>query len=179
MYLRWLQPGDANRLHALDVLCFDERFRFSKSAMRRFAEATNALTLLAVEADGITASETVLGFCIVHLEAAGAGVAGYVVTLDVDPGVRGKGVATRLMTALEGAAGKSGASAMRLHVFGDNVAAISLYERLGYGRTGTTANFYGAGLDAVEYERALHDGGAEATESPEVTGRHGGRTRAS
>ena len=159
MYLRDLRRGEVDRLYELDTLCFEKPFRFSRSAMRRFAGAANALVRIAVEAGGEGAPETLLGFGIVHLESAAYGLAAYVVTLDVDPGARGKGVATRLMTALESAAYEAGAASMALHVFRGNAAAISLYEKLGYELTGTATDFYGPGLDALDYRRAPRGAG--------------------
>ena len=155
MYLRGLRRGEVDRLYALDVLCFEEPFRFSRAAMRRFAGAANALVRIAVEAGGEEETETLLGFGIVHLEPASAGLTGYVVTLDVDPGARGKGVATRLMTALECAAAEAGAASMALHVFCGNPAAIALYGKLGYEFMGTVSDFYGPGLHALECRRRL------------------------
>ncbi len=159
MYLRGLRRGEVDRLYALDVLCFEEPFRFSRAAMRRFAGAANALVRVAVEAGGGEETEMLLGFGIVHVEPAPSGLAGYVVTLDVDPGARGKGVATRLMAALESAAAEAGAASMALHVFRGNPAAISLYQKLGYEFTGTVADFYGPGLHALECRRRLRGAG--------------------
>lgn len=170
MHLRGYERADARGLHALDVLCFEEPFRFSKAAMKRFAEAPNALVLLAVNKEEGSSREALLGFCIVHLEPLGQGVAGYLVTLDVAPATRGKGVATRLMAAMESAAGNAGATTMLLHVFRENVAAISLYTRLGYRYTGVAADFYGAGLHALQYQRVLPREGTPGEAATEAAG---------
>ena len=176
MHLRGLQRGDLERLYVLDTLCFPEPFRFTKAAMRSFAGAANALVLLAVEPAGATLTEALLGFCIVHLEPAGAATAGYVVTLDVAPEARGQGVATRLMRAQEAAAAEQGAMSMILHVFYANAAAISLYERLGYRSVGVAEDFYGAGLQALLYQRTLQE---QAVDSQPAVNLHGGKESAS
>ncbi len=157
MIVRGLAPGDTDRLWALDALCFEQPFLFSRQAMRRFALAENALVRLVVDPASRGSGEVLLGFCIVHLEPSPPGLAGYVVTLDVHPEARGRGIATLLMTALEELAAQAGASAMALHVFHGNAAAISLYKRLGYRSVKTVADFYGPGLDAFAYERVLED----------------------
>ena len=171
MYLRGLEPGDLDRMYALDVLCFPPPFRFSRAAMRRFAKAENALVRLAVQpkledepssgGEQITPDD-LLGFCIVHLLAPPGRPAGqsaeltaYVVTLDVDPGYRGRGIASRLMEELHGSARTAGADQMSLHVFAENQPAIRLYERLGYRFKERSSNFYGRGLDALGYGRLL------------------------
>ena len=60
--LREYRDGDIEAMYALDVACFEPVFRFSRRAMRRFAEARGAVTVLAeVEAD-------LAGFCIVQME---------------------------------------------------------------------------------------------------------------
>lgn len=175
MHVRDLGPGDVDRMYALDVLCFDPPFRFSRAAMRRFSRASNALVRLAVGSEGAGAGEVLLGFCIAHLEPSSTGIGGYIVTLDVDPGARGRGVATLLMTELETAATRVGAAAMSLHVFSGNGAAVSLYEKLGYRYVSTALNFYGRGLDAFGYTRILPHLQLEENEA----GRGGGRAEAS
>lgn len=159
MYLRGLQPGDLERMYALDVLCFEEPFRFSRAAMRRFALANGALVRLAfASGDGQARPENLellLGFAIAHLQSSPAGLTGYVATLDVHSAARGQGVATRLMSELQDVAKANGAAMMTLHVFTQNAAAIRLYERLGYRRRAMVADFYSPGLDAFFLELFL------------------------
>ena len=62
--LRSYESRDLDAIVELDAECFDPPFRFSKTAMRRFAEAENAWVVVAV-AEGALA-----GFCIVHMEQA-------------------------------------------------------------------------------------------------------------
>lgn len=56
----------------------------------------------------------------------------WVYHLQVDPRARRQGVATALMRAAADAVRERGATHLGLNVFGDNAAAIGLYERLGY-----------------------------------------------
>jgi len=192
------RPEDWRAMHALDELCFAAPFRFTRRAMRRFAETPGAITLLA------ESSGQLVGFAIAHLESeerdpqtsdpqasdpqsAGtqtdpsqsygaqpyaaqlpeaqpyrapaaqlpAGRVAYVVTLDVAPDWRRRGLARRLMHALELRAHAAGADAIALHVFPGNLAALQLYEALGYQRIGVAADFYGDGLDALVYRKQL------------------------
>lgn len=141
--LRGYRPGDWKAMYALDVLCFEPPFRFGPSEMRRLAEERGAICLLA-EADGELA-----GFCIAHREGHWA----YVVTLDVAPGWRRRGMAARLMSDLEQQARADGANGIGLHVYNGNAGAIRFYERIGYSRVGLTQGFYGRGLDALVYRK--------------------------
>ena len=76
-------------------------------------------------------------------------------TLDVAAAWRRQGLARRLMTEVEERMAAAGVREMKLHVFRGNVAAVRLYESLGYGRVGRVEGYYGRGLDAVVYGKRL------------------------
>ena len=141
--LRTYQPGDFEAMYAMDTECFAPEFRFSRRAMRGFAEAPGAVTVLA-EAGG-----QLLGFCVVQME----GHVGYVVTLDVAAAWQRRGLARSIMADVEARVRKAGGTGVALHVFTGNVGAIRFYESIGYERTGMTEGFYGQGLDALVYRR--------------------------
>jgi ribosomal-protein-alanine N-acetyltransferase len=141
--LRGYKPGDWERMYALDVLCFAPQFQFTRGAMRGFAEAPGALTVLA-EAGG-----ELVGFCLVQIEAK----VGYVVTLDVAASWRRRGLARRMMEHLEAQVRAAGGLGMALHVFTGNAAAMRFYESIGYGRVARSEGFYGRGLDALVYRK--------------------------
>ncbi len=139
--LREYRAGDAAAMYALDVACFEPVFRFSRRAMRGFAEAAGAIAVLA-EAGG-----ELVGFCVVQME----GKVGYVVTLDVAAAWRRRGLARRLMAEMETRARAAGGTGMALHVFKGNAAAMQFYESIGYGRVRMVEGFYGRGVDALVY----------------------------
>jgi ribosomal-protein-alanine N-acetyltransferase len=134
---------------ALDDVCFAAPFRFSRASMKSFAEAKNACVVVAESGEGLA------GFCILHVERSRRRTVGYVVTLDVAPGFRRQGLATELMQAVERMAVADECSAMLLHVYAENAAAISFYERLGFATLHTVEAFYGDGLDALAMHKAL------------------------
>jgi ribosomal-protein-alanine N-acetyltransferase len=142
--LREYRAGDAEAMYALDVECFEPLFQFSRRAMRYFAEARRAVTLLA-EADA-----ELVGFCIAEVDEEA-----YVVTLDVAPAWRRRGLARQLMAEVEAKARVAGAKSMALHVFKGNLGAMQFYEGTGYGRAGLVEGFYGRGLDALVYRKRL------------------------
>jgi len=141
--LREYRPGDWEAMHALDVVCFEPVFRFSRGAMRGFAEAEGAVTVLA-EAAG-----ELVGFCVAESQQR----TGYVVTLDVAPAWRRRGLARQMMTEVETRVRAAGGLGMELHVFKGNLAAIRFYEGMEYGRVGMAEGFYGRGLDALVYRK--------------------------
>jgi ribosomal protein S18 acetylase RimI-like enzyme len=61
--------------------------------------------------------------------------AAFVYDIEVETEVRGKGYGRAIMLAGEAYARDLGTTAMRLHVFGSNTVARSLYESLGYETT--------------------------------------------
>jgi ribosomal-protein-alanine N-acetyltransferase len=132
-------------MYLLDVRCFEPPFRFSRRAMRGFAEAKGAITLLAM------AEGNLAGFCVVQMEEQ----AGYVVTLDVAAGWRRQGLARTLMSAMETKVRAVGGTAMVLHVFPGNEGAVRFYQTIGYQSLGVAEEFYGPGRDAFVYGKSL------------------------
>lgn len=149
LHLRPYQLSDLEAMFRLDEVCFDERFRFSRAMVRRFAQASNAYTVIG------EAGEQFAGFCILHVTENSKGIRGYIVTLDVAPEFRRRGLASRLMSAVERTALAEGAGGVTLHVFTGNEGAIRFYEREGYVLQGRTKNFYGSGMDALMYAKEL------------------------
>ncbi len=147
--LRGYRRSDLPALFALDLLCFDEPFRFSRAAMRQFAESPNAKVVVA-ESGGM-----LVGFCIVHIERFEQESVGYITTLDVHPDLRRRGVAPQLIGEAEQQAREAGCGAMLLHVFSGNKEAIRFYERRGYLQVGAHEGFYGMDADALIYRKAF------------------------
>ncbi len=151
MRLREYSDKDLGIIFALDEMCFEPPFRFSARAMRQFAEARNALTVVAED----EATGEVAGFCIAHVERARKGLKAYVVTLDVAPQCRRHGLARQMMQRIEQQAAETGCDAVALHVSVENEGAISFYESEGYERLHRVKSFYGLGRHAYVYGKAL------------------------
>lgn len=142
-------PDDLGAMVALDASCFDVPFRFSREAMRRFAEAENAWVILAEDGQGLAA------FCIVHRERSVGPPIGYVVTIDVAERCRGQGIGERMLSDAETWVRSWKCVGMMLHVFVRNERAVRFYERLQYRRVGVQKGFYGPGMDAAMYWKDL------------------------
>lgn len=149
MRLRGYQADDLDAMHALDVVCFERPFRFTRGAMRRFAEAKKARVVVAEEGDAL------VGFVILHVEVGDEGRTGYIITLDVEPGQRRRGIAGLLMREAERQARMDACTALVLHVFAGNDAAIRFYERAEFSCSHRAEDFYGPGLDAWVYHKLL------------------------
>ena len=148
--LRDYRPGDDAAMYALDLECFAPPFRFTRRAMRRFAEQPGAITLLAES--NLRHPPELAGFVIAHMEGRTA----YIVTLDVAPAFRRRGLARTLMQETESRARATGAHEIALHVFTGNTGAILFYESLAYGRLRMAENFYARGVHALVYTKLLN-----------------------
>jgi ribosomal-protein-alanine N-acetyltransferase len=145
------RASDLEAMFQLDEACFEEAFRFDRESIRDFAEERNAVVRIAENSCG-----EIAGFVIVHVERVKARWRAYVVTLDVAPGYRQRGLATWLMNDVEASLMAAGVQRMMLHVFTGNANAIRFYERMGYERIRTQHEFYGEdGLDAFVYGKEL------------------------
>lgn len=81
-----------------------------------------------------------------------------ILDIAVEPRQRGRGIARLLMGHAFAVARQQGAEVMALEVRASNAAAIGLYERLGFFRTGTRKGYYEGKEDAVLMERSLIQG---------------------
>ena len=160
--LRGYREDDLDAIYALDAVCFARPFRFSRSAMRRFATAKKARVAIAEDGD-VLAGFGILHVEIAELEEGKRGRAGYVMTLDVDPHYRRMGLGRELMAAMEAQTRAGGCAEMVLHVFTGNAEAIRFYERVGFSRSHRAEGFYGAGLtgprDAWVYRKRIEFSG--------------------
>ena len=147
--LRSYRANDVDAMYALDVACFEKPFRFTRRAMRRFAEAKKARVVVAEQKNAL------VGFVILQVEEEEEGRTGYVVTLDVEPSFRRRGIAGVLMSEVERLARLDGCEAMVLHVFTGNDAAILFYANAGFLRSHRAEGFYGRGVDAWVYSKRL------------------------
>lgn len=162
MYLRPYRATDFDMLYALDQVCFQPCFRFSRAMMRQVVDALGAIVILACEANG-DGTEMLAGFCAAErTRLRNNHCVGYVATLDVAPGRRGQGVGRMLMSKVEEEMVKAGAEFMQLHVHTGNPDAIRLYERLSYQRVGEQKDFYGTGFSAWSYAKKLRSKGSVA-----------------
>jgi ribosomal-protein-alanine N-acetyltransferase len=69
-----------------------------------------------------------------------------ILTIAVDPAVRGRGVGRALVRAALDRAPAAGATAVFLEVAVDNTPALALYERAGFRRAGLRTGYYDRGV---------------------------------
>lgn len=144
--LRSARPEDLPRLWTLDRLCFEPGIAYSRREIRRFLDLPGAQGVLA-EAAGELA-----GFSLGYPDA---GDVARVVTLDVHPEFRRRGLGRRLLHDLLTHLAAAGATRGLLEVDVRNSGAIEFYRREGFRQTGRLPSYYGRGLDALEMTKSL------------------------
>lgn len=152
-------------MYRLDLLCFEPPFRFSLRTLRTCALQPETWTIVA------TCKDEFIGFIIVELRSGDQPASGYVITIDVHPGHRRKGVAAAMMIDAERRIAGEGARQIGLHVSTKNETAIKFYESLGYVVRSRVEGFYAPSEDAWLYSKSL---GVESESSEEKSS---GRSR--
>jgi [ribosomal protein S18]-alanine N-acetyltransferase len=125
-----------NELYTLEQQCFQEE-AFSKQQIGYLLTDYNAISL-AAKVGGETA-----GFIIGRIDLIRNRPVGHIMTIDVAPNFRRKGIAQRLMGELETIFRQKDVKEIRLEVREGNLAAIALYEKLGYTRVSKLEHYYG------------------------------------
>lgn len=143
---------DLDALFALDQVCFRPGIAYSKTELRYFLFHIRSLSVVAESERGIA------GFAIVEFVLEKGQRIGHIVTIDVAPAERRRGVGRVLMEALLGYCREAEASGLRLEVAVDNAAAIAFYTLLGFAETGRIRGYYMGKLDALVMGLSLQRG---------------------
>jgi ribosomal-protein-alanine N-acetyltransferase len=138
--------ADIEALYALDQVCFEPGIAYSRGELRRFLGIATAEGVLA-DQDGALA-----GFAVGYRTR---GRTAHVVTLDVVPSQRRRGLGKALLEALLARLAQAGALEARLEVSTENAGAIAFYETLGFRVRRPLTDYYGPGRGALEMERDL------------------------
>ena len=116
---RWLEAGALERSHA----DFEKLLPQGLSTPNHF--------LYEIVADGCGP----VGFAWLAIERKHGAVSAFIYDIEIVPGARRQGHASRALEALESKAAAAGASAIALNVFANNHGAQALYQKLGYAPT--------------------------------------------
>jgi ribosomal-protein-alanine N-acetyltransferase len=127
---------DLDRLYAIERECFNEE-AFSREQISQLLSDDNTISLVARAANGI------VGFVIVMIYPDRKMLHGHILTIDVVPTQRRKGVGSLLMSEIERIFAAKGVEASYLEVREDNEPAINLYLKLGYEIIGKLDHYYG------------------------------------
>jgi ribosomal-protein-alanine N-acetyltransferase len=152
--LRDATAADLGALHALDQVCYPPGIAYSKAEMRYYLRRPNAVSIIAEEVRALAQQEVrLLGFAIAEPARYGKASGGHVITIDVAPGARRRGIGTILMDAIESRLAIAGVTQLRLEVAVDNPAAHRFYSGRGFVAKETIHGYYLGTLDALVMEK--------------------------
>jgi ribosomal protein S18 acetylase RimI-like enzyme len=144
--IRHAKPDDLDQLVALENASF-ETDKLSRRSFRHWITAEHR-ALLVAEVEG-----RIVGYILI-IYHPGTRLA-RIYSLAVAHQQRGSGIAKLLMAAGEQEAIEDGRLYLRLEVGIDNIAAINLYESLGFQKFGVYHDYYEDHKDALRYQKRI------------------------
>lgn len=146
LVIRPAQLKDLQGLMRIENACFTTD-KLSRRSFRHWLNTEHCALLLA-ETDS-----QIVGYILI-INHPGTRLA-RIYSLAVLPSERGKGVAKALLAAGETGAQNDGRFYLRLEVSVDNVAAIKVYENLGFQKFGLYRDYYQDHKDALRYQKRI------------------------
>ena len=144
--IRQAVPEDLSRIIEIENLCFPADMAYPPDLFYHYIAAPAHFFYVA----------------LLHHRFAGFVIAGeietgeaWIVTLDVHPGSRRRGVGENLIRHIEGICLRDGIDRLILQVAVDNSPALCLYEKLGYKKSDHLADYYRNGEDAFIMEKRI------------------------
>jgi ribosomal-protein-alanine N-acetyltransferase len=176
--LRDYRAADFDRLWEIDQFCFAEGISYTQMELSGFITQRNAITVVAdfdglhaeqdsstestthfgnaTNADepqvGVTTVEETAGFIIAHPVR---GKSGRILTLDIVPEARQRGLASLLMNECERRLRDFGCTEVYLETAVNNEPALGLYRKFGYQILRTLPDYYAGPLDGFLMGKAL------------------------
>jgi [ribosomal protein S18]-alanine N-acetyltransferase len=141
--------ADADRLFELDRICFDAGIAYSLREFRWLLRSQKTLCIVA-EDDGVLA-----GFAMAQESMIRKSRGGHIVTIDVAPDFRRRGIGRLLMERIEKRQRAEGSGWLRLEVAVNNSAAYEFYLQLGFTAIGQIPDYYHGDVDAIVMEKGL------------------------
>ncbi|WP_017446923.1 GNAT family N-acetyltransferase/peptidase C39 family protein [Gayadomonas joobiniege] len=144
--IRSAELADINVLVQLEECCFKSD-RLTKRSFRRFIQSDSA-SLQIVEQD-----QQLLAYVLVLLHKGS--VLARVYSLAVHPQAQGQGIAAKLMQAAEKISAEQAKLFLRLEVAQNNIAAINLYQKLGFKVFDVYPDYYADHQNALRMQKRL------------------------
>lgn len=125
-----------DKLFEIEEDCFDQE-AFTKQQISYLLSDHNTIALVA------KVNSDVAGFVIAQIEVEENTEYGHIITINVAPNFRRKGIATKMLQEIESFLKQRSITQIRLEVREDNNLAIKLYDKLGYQISGKLERYYG------------------------------------
>lgn len=126
-----------NKLSEIEKECFQSE-AFTKQQIASLLTDYNSISLVATEKNQI------VGFIIGNICFERNSLMGHILTIDVSPSHRRKGIGARLLSEMERLFREKSVKACRLEVREDNHPALKLYRKFRYDEIGKLKNYYGS-----------------------------------
>jgi ribosomal-protein-alanine N-acetyltransferase len=150
--IRPYDPADFSALCRMDAQCYAPEVAYSRRTMRAFLRLPGAECLVAEE-DGV-----IHGFILTDRDVP----AGHVITLDVAPDARRRGIGTALLEAAHGSLAAHGVREVDLETSTTNAAAVAFWQHHDYRACGVLPNYYENGEDAYWMTKSLERAAAQS-----------------
>jgi ribosomal-protein-alanine acetyltransferase len=124
------------KLYEIEKQCFGQE-AFTKQQLTYLLTEYNAIGLAA------RVNSEIAGFAIARVDIGRNTSFGHILTVDIAPAYRRKGIAQKLLQEIETIFREKSIKECRLEVREDNVAALNLYQKLGYKKVGKLEKYYG------------------------------------
>ena len=125
-----------DKLCEIEGQCFDQE-AFTKRQISYLLTDYNTITLVA------KANSDIAGFIIAQVEIENNLLFCHIITINVAPHYRRKGIATNMLQEIENILKQKGMSECHLEVREDNSTALKLYQKSGYQKVGRLEKYYG------------------------------------
>jgi ribosomal-protein-alanine acetyltransferase len=125
-----------DKYYEIEKQCFKKE-AFTKQQIAYLLTDYNAIALAA------RVDSEIAGFIIGRIGIVRNTLFGHILTVNIAPAYRRKGIAEKFLREIEAIFKEKGAKECRLEVREDNFAATSLYQKLGYKKVGKLEKYYG------------------------------------
>jgi ribosomal-protein-alanine N-acetyltransferase len=125
-----------DKLYEIEKHCFDQE-AFSKQQLAYLLTDNNAIGLAA------RVNGEIAGFAIARVDIGRTMPIGHILTVDIAPAYRRRGIAQKILHEIEAIFQERGIKESMLEVREDNVAALNLYQKLGYRKVSKLEQYYG------------------------------------
>ena len=125
-----------DRLYEIEKECFAKE-AFTKPQIAYLLTEYNSIGLIA------KVNREIAGFVIGWIDSERKSLVGHILTIDVASAYRRRRIAQKLLQEIEKLFKEKGVKMCRLEVREDNVAALNLYEKLGYKKAHRLERYYG------------------------------------
>jgi ribosomal-protein-alanine acetyltransferase len=136
------------KLYEIEKQCFGQE-AFTKQQLAYLLTEYNAIGLAA------RVNSEIVGFAIARVDIGRNTSFGHILTVDIALAYRRKGIAQKLLQEIETIFREKGIKECRLEVREDNVAALNLYQKLGYKKVGKLEKYYGE-AHGLYLQKSLH-----------------------